>query len=350
MDKERITSMLAWAMHNRAEDILKFSAEAELYYWTPEAKRVLDKLLILRKLTPRNADWYGDSLLIGVIGKSGVGKSVLLKALEFKIKAFYMKISEGRYSENAYEWLVKTFEFKRGENIKEMTRGYRGGYVLVNTILLNMPDYGTSDVRKINGDLTELHALWSHFRTHQGDSNFIIFLQKELVEKTDHFFLRKMDIVELKPMTSKQLIEAFKMRFKTCDPFTEESLRRIVDLSRGVFRRLMRYIQLCLENMVAREREDVPLDDVKTVITGEVLIHDLDLELSDLLRNDRYKQYAIDVLTFLRDNQNVNQKMIAETLGIHATILGRVLTTLENNNYVKRVRGKEHGEWLVSLC
>lgn len=348
MNEERIRDILRWAMHNRAEDVEDFSKVAKFYYWTPEGKKILNKLLIFKRLL--KTDGYmdiikGDSLLIGVIGKSGVGKSALLHALDFEVYGFFKKRLEDM-NMGMDESISIIMEFKRHNTCEELDRNYR---VYSNTIFIDTPDYGTRDIRKINSDLTELNDIWRRFRP-QRATNLVIFLQKELVEKTDHFFLRKMDIVELKPLIPEQLVEAFKTRFATCEPFTDAALKSIADLSRGVFRRFMRYVHLCVENVIEKKREEITIEDVKDVITSEILLRDLDLELSDVFRNERYKRCAVDVLKLLRDNPGINQKTIAENLGIHATILGRILTTLENNGYIKRTRGREHGEWLVSLC
>jgi len=328
-------------MRSRAEDVTHFSDEYDFYYWTPEGKKILQKLMRFKELEDSSKlDWMkGDSLLIGVIGKSGVGKTALLNALSHEMRKTLHEKTE--LPMQTISFLVENVQFMRRETFKHITSNLHS-FTGKHTIFIDTPDYAIRDVRKINGDLTELSKIWKYLRSQGCRANIVIFFQKELVEKTDHFFLRKItDIVELKPLSPQQLIEAFKLRFKTCEPFSEEALKLIAELSRGVFRRFKRYIQLCLEDMLDRGREQVKVEDVKDVITTDVLMRDLDLELSDIFRNERYKRISIAVLKHLREHGSVNQKTLAEVLGVHATILGRILSSLEEHGYVKRERGKK---------
>lgn len=344
--KERIKNMLTWSMHNRAEDVKDF--KLNYYYWTPEAKKILNRILILKRLEREEGikkederDFFtmGNSILMGIIGKSGVGKSALAQALYAKLLEFY------NVKEPDLFFHISHLKYESGKKLNTSQECKEFLTYTVNTALIETPDYAKRDVRKINRDLDRMFNLWETFRGSEWKCenvlNFVFFFQKELVEKTDHFFLRKMDIIELKPLTPEQLIEAFKLKFKTCEPFSEEALTLIAELSRGIFRRFMRYIQLCLEDMLEREKNQVKVEDVKNVITPDVLMHDLDLELSDIFRNERYKRISIMVLKHLREHGSVNQKTLAEILDVHATILGRILSTLEDNGYVKRERGRK---------
>ena len=47
------------------------------------------------------------------------------------------------------------------------------------------------------------------------------------------------------------LLEAYRMKFKTTEPFTGEALLLIEELSRGVFQGLLKYVQLCLEETLS---------------------------------------------------------------------------------------------------
>lgn len=341
MNQERAKIVLQWAMRNRAED----SFEEQYYYWTPQAKKLFNKLTILGGL-------YGNCILIGVRGSSGVGKSALLKALKRKLELWVNEHKSEKYF-GRYESSV--FAVKWGEQGRMNPYDNPQSYEAHHSNLIDTPDYGRCDLRKINRDLTQIFNVWNEVRKrlHYGTlqepnvkgihqrftGNFVIFLQKELIKPKDHFFLRKMDIVELKSLTTNELLEAFEMRFTTFDPFTEESLTLIAELSRGIFRRFMRYIQLTLENMIERGSTEVTVGDVKAVITEEIIMEDMELEFYDMFKNERYTRHAVRILNFLRDAGQTDQKTIAEELGIHATILGRIVATLEENGYVKRVRG-----------
>jgi DNA-binding MarR family transcriptional regulator len=59
-------------------------------------------------------------------------------------------------------------------------------------------------------------------------------------------------------------------------------------------------------------------------------------------------RHAINILKFLRDVKEADQKTIAENLDVHPTILGRIVATLEDSGYVKRIRGKRK-TWKVII-
>jgi GTPase SAR1 family protein len=360
MAEDKLKTMLLWATRNRAEDAF----DHQFYYWTPDANKIFMKLTIL------GGQW-GDKLLIGVIGNSGVGKSALLNALAGRLRANYVQkyaLQFKNYNEEHFASVIDRSVFCAKWDVKEKSIEYMVRAIAdtgpPNTALIDTVDYGKRDIRKIHRDLSDIFNLWSKVRscsslgtvlgsdsgTVIGRVNFVIFMQKELVKGADHFFLRKMDIMELKPLTPEQLVEAFKMRFTTSEPFNEDSLKLVAELSRGIFRRFMKYIRLCLEDIIVEGKNIVSVEDVKKSVTTDILLQDLDLELSDIFRNERYKRFAVEVLQFVRENPNVNQKTVADALGIHEGILSRIMATLQSNGYVKRSRGKERGEWLILAC
>jgi GTPase SAR1 family protein len=354
MVEDRIKTMLSWATRNRAEDAFDY----EFYYWTPDANKIFMRLTIL-------GGRYGDQLLIGVIGNSGVGKSALLHALRERLRRDYVLKYVNEFKRDLSETQlgicasssVFSAKWDTKEGASESVVQVFTGSPPPRTTLIDTVDYGKRDIRKIHRDLSGIFNLWDKVRSYGhlgstvlGYTNFVIFMQRELVKGADHFFLRKMDIMELKPLTPEQLVEAFKMRFTTTEPFNEDGLKLIAELSRGIFRRFMKYVRLCLENIIVEGKNIVTVEDVKKSVTTDILMQDLDLELSDIFRNERYKRFAVEVLQFVRENPNVNQKTVADALGIHETILGRIMATLEGNGYIKRTRGGEHGEWLILAC
>jgi hypothetical protein len=338
MNQENVKEMLAWAMRNRAEDCF----EEKYYYWTPQAKKIFNKLTILEEK-------YGNRLLIGVIGASGVGKSALVRALESRLFSWHKEHFKDYYYETPVLRLKWKQEFSRGVSIKDEN----GNTILwlQHSVLIDTPDYAAKDIRKISKDLDGIHNVWADVRrtplTYCG-TNFVIFFQKELVKRADHFFLRKMDKVDLNPLKPDELLEAFHLRFATDEPFTLESLTLIADLSRGIFRRFMRYIQLSLEDMIERASGEVTVADVHRVISDEVLMQDLELEFSDIFKNERYMRHAVGIVNLLQEVKEVNQETLAQELNVHPSILGKIVATLEENGYVKRMRGKGK-TWRVEM-
>ena len=79
----------------------------------------------------------------------------------------------------------------------------------------------------------------------------MLAIQKEMFH--DHFFFDKMEKVELEPLRPEQMVEVYRKRFKAIEPFTEDALLTLGRMSRGIFRRFLRYIALTLRHGSKRE-------------------------------------------------------------------------------------------------
>jgi hypothetical protein len=79
-----------------------------------------------------------------------------------------------------------------------------------------------------------------------------------------------MDKVGLEPLGPEQMVEAYRKRFKEIEPFTEDALLNLAQMSRGVFRRLLRYITLILdlwEGKCRTNEERIDVEAVKEAVT-----------------------------------------------------------------------------------
>jgi len=115
-----------------------------------------------------------------------------------------------------------------------------------SVILIDMPDYSKSDRRLMTSDLNEIYWFWDRLAAHNIAPNVVIAVQKEMFR--DHFFFDKMHKIELKPLKPEQMVEAYERRFGTLNPFTAEALAALARMSRGVFRRYLRYISMAIEH------------------------------------------------------------------------------------------------------
>jgi len=213
-------------------------------------------------------------------------------------------------------------------------------------ILIDFPDYGHADVRLLNRDLTQIGALWSKLRADGSASKIVVSIQKELLEKGgEHFTVRKMDLLTIDPFKAEELVTIYKEQFQTSEPFIEDSLTLIASLSRGIYRRFKKYIQACLESVA--EKRLVTVEDVKACITEEQLVKDMELELFGLFKNVEQRRQAIQILNHLRE-ASLNQKEVAEFLGVSMMTASRIISRLQAYGYIKRERG-EGKEWIVSL-
>jgi len=89
---------------------------------------------------------------------------------------------------------------------------------------------------------------------------------------------------DVQPLKPEQMLEAYRNRFKTTEPFTEDALLTLARICRGIFRRFLRYIQLVIELWETRHRAtgSIDLALVKEAITTDRLAEDMELELSKL--------------------------------------------------------------------
>lgn len=211
-----------------------------------------------------------------------------------------------------------------------------------DVIFIDLPDYAKSDRRLMARHLLEVQGLWEKIGK---GKNMVIAIQKELF--TGHFFFGKMGTIELKPLKQEELMHVFKTEFPDCDLMTDEALMLLGQLSRGVFRRFLRYLKLTCEKFaISNESPPINVNHVNEAVTIEELMKDMELELYDLFKDANQRRQAVELLHHLRNIGSMNQKEIAEFLNVSLATAGRFVSKLYR--YVKRERGKGR-EWLISL-
>ena len=95
-----------------------------------------------------------------------------------------------------------------------------------------------------------------------------------------------MEKVELGPLKPKQMVEAYRKRFYRLEPFTQDALLALARMSRGIFRRFLRYITLTLIRWEIDHLKG-PIDTtiVREAVTVARLAEDMELELAELFRS-----------------------------------------------------------------
>ena len=221
-------------------------------------------------------------------------------------------------------------------------------------IFVDMPDYSKSDSRFMSVDFDEIQTLWNSILENSfstSEATIIITMQKEL-SKGKHFFLGKFDITELPLLEPKELIETYKKRFKSIEPFAEETLDLIAKLSRGVFRRFQKYCRLTIEEfMIAEKEPPITIEYAERAITETVIFNDMELEMFDKFKNEGQRKLAVEMLSFVtkKRSEEVSQKEIAEALDTNEMAVSRVAHVLAAERYIIRNRGKD-GRWLVKVA
>jgi hypothetical protein len=188
-------------------------------------------------------------------------------------------------------------------------------------------------------DLEEIYWLWSSLTRRGLKPNLVVAIQKEMFG--GHFFFDKMEKIELEPLKPEQMLEAYVKRFKTTEPFTEEALLTLARMSRGIFRRFLRYITLTVERWQTLRQPRKPITPtlVKKTVTTERLAEDIEFELLELFpKQSDLRTQAVRVLLHLSEMGPQRQSELAEELNLESYAVSRLLLKLELHDYVTRSR------------
>jgi len=230
----------------------------------------------------------------------------------------------------------------KGECKKAMEEAMDGTLSHVRYLFIDLPDYDKQGTSTRNLDLQSIYTLWMRALDKAGsDMNATIVLGIQQETYGGHFFYGKMHIVYLKPMKKEEMIQAYKHKWKTTDPFTEEALGLLADLSSGIFRRFLKYISMTVKTACMRKEFPITIDAVNASITFNVRAEDMSQELAKAFKgNEEQKLLAVKMLTFIRTNPGHNRKEIAEAMEVSEDVAGTVLKKLELYSYIRY----EHGE------
>lgn len=324
------TSMLKKMAH----DLNSKETPVFFIHWTPDW---FEKL----KQNPEIKQTYKDLIVDALSNKvESYGRTFRrMAALGGKIPNLddIARIGDGRM-------LLETMEeaLTKGECKKAMEDAMNETLPYVRYLFIDLPDYDKQGKSTRNLDLQSIETIWKRaFETAGSDMNvtFVLGIQQETYG--GHFLYGKMHIVHLKPMKKEEMIQAYKHKWKTTEPFTEESLGLIADLSGGIFRRFLRYIAMTVKTACRGGVFPITIDAVNASITFSVLAEDMAQELAKMFKGDEeQKTRVVKLLTLLRQKPSLNQKEIAEALEVSEDVMGVMLKKLELYSYIRY----EHGE------
>src|SRR5208282_422379 len=144
-------------------------------------------------------------------------------------------------------WAEKAIGRREAERVREQV--WLDVILEKRLLLIDTPDYSKTDRRLMAKDLDEIYWLWNLMSKGITKPNIVVAIQKEMFG--GHFFFDKMERVELEPLRPEEMVEAYRKRFKGVEPFTEDALLNLARMSRGIFRRFLRYITLTLTHWEA---------------------------------------------------------------------------------------------------
>lgn len=344
------------------------------FYWTPQMKGLLRRLQTL------------ENQFVAVIGLQGVGKTAFHDHLNMELSkddpsSVYalkwgnfdlVKYAEQYLAEEIQQVLEQEYKtMNPDKHIPYMVTGFSSGnpcfcinelrkalgkkaestikeVILCNmaeskAVLIDLPDYSKNNQGQLYADLKEIQQMWENFRLVDAEwkTNLVFFVQKELYK--DHFFFGKPILFELEPLQPQQLVEFFKQKFGNYGPFEETAFTRIAMLSRGIWRRFKKYIDISLQNWYGLDNPNRPItvQDIDQWIGLDQLMRDMNLELQDLFPRAKEKQRAaVIMLRFLQEHKTAKQSEVTSEIfgsGSAAEMAcSRLLDKLEAYGYVER--------------
>ena len=240
------------------------------YFWPESVQRVRR---LLRTTTKG---------LVCVVGLQGIGKTSALRALYFshvrsedRVRVSYTSDNSGKEypsavilkwrrdlfktgptdSEYCYSAFNETYsqmlrqrkfnnacdgrKMRRGDEVELTKRAWIEMLSQMSLILIDMPDYSRTDRRQMARDLGEVFSLWNTLLAEESEANIVITVQKEMMG--GHFFLNKMHVDEIQPLSADQVAQLYLKTFRESFPYTRDALKRLAVMSRGNFRNFLRY-------------------------------------------------------------------------------------------------------------
>jgi Cdc6-like AAA superfamily ATPase len=226
-----------------------------------------------------------------------------------------------------------------------------------HTIMIDLRDYGLKDNRAMNTDLFEIQKLWQKMNEHlmevgsKKSPNLVFVLQKELTMSDDQYsmsyFLRKTaETVELLPLKPREMAAVYVEEFRDSFPFSLEALVLLGIYSRGVFRRFLRYIRLCLDWTFSNNNDIITKSVVDKVITTDEMGQDWEMEMRQIFPHGENWKYALRILQLLgkalENHLEPTVADLAETVEfVSKSELWRIIARLEERGYITRKDSKK---------
>jgi hypothetical protein len=231
-----------------------------------------------------------------------------------------------------------------------------------DSVLLDLPDFSKTDRRPLIRVLNQIQDLWlkvmkegAEYSDEPIGPNFVITLQKELFDVAPSYFLGKANIVELKPLTAEQLIDAYRAKFPICGAVDEPALDYLAHLSRGVFRRFLKFLAVLLRDTERRKLGPINLSGAMAAVSPTQVSQEMEGELAYIFpKPEQREKGAKIIMTFLQRKYQpsrlqqisdpnlanlpgeISQKQLAEMLSLTEVDVSRLLDRLEANGLMRR--------------
>lgn len=210
-----------------------------------------------------------------------------------------------------------------------------------NYLLIDLPDYPKNSTNSMNNDIEVLQEMYKIWNVHN-QLVLVLTLQQEIGE-FGHFFFGKAIVIKLNPMTSEEMLQAFKLNFPDISPFTEGSIKRLAKISRGIMRRFKQYAYLVLCEAKKSNMEVITSEFIEATIPFEIKLSDMQRELMALYpKSESSRMLVLRILEFLRGRggKSPQQDIIGE-FDYSDAYMGKVLRDMEVKSYIRREKRHE---------
>jgi CRP-like cAMP-binding protein len=231
-----------------------------------------------------------------------------------------------------------------------------------DALFLDLPDFSRSDRRPLIRTLNQVQCLWlmlmqegAAYSDEPLGPNIVMALQKELFDLAPSYFLGKANITELKPLTADQIIYAFEEKFPMHDDLIDLfSLDYLAHLSRGVFRRFLKFLAVVLEDAERRKLSRITLSEAMAAVSPAQVSQEMEAELACIFPQPHSREKAAKIIMMFLQRKyepsrleqafdpnlakppEITQKQIAETLSLTEVEVSRLLDRLEKNGLINR--------------
>ncbi|HVB12182.1 MAG TPA: hypothetical protein VNE86_03545 [Nitrososphaerales archaeon] len=150
-------------------------------------------------------------------------------------------------------------------------------------------------------------------------------------------------IFEITPFTPDDLVGAYKTEFESSYPFEGAGLRRAAWLSRGVFRRFLKYLQLCLELHIEQagtlaNEITISAETVEKALSEEEMGKDWEIELRQIFpKGDGWKNAAkVLNIVILAQGPFPQSELYQFVQWLDKGEVSRMVSKLEEYGYLRR--------------
>jgi hypothetical protein len=177
----------------------------------------------------------------------------------------------------------------------------------IDFLLIDFPDYDKNSFRQMNKDIAQVQSLWCDLnKNNLCQTNIMLFIQREMGEINNHFFLKKATTFILRPLKPQEFTAFYIEKFGSYYPFTKDTLDTIAIQCGGTWRRFKKILEQCLNNYCRRGNLNIEItpNDVTEWIDPDLLADDRRLQFAEVFpKSERRQRQVVQVITYLESHQ-----------------------------------------------